>query len=523
MLANTLSEFCRSLGLSQEEITRNETPAMHLVKTEAPAGEIKRLTPGALQSLVKSFGGAVSLTVGFPEAPLLEVVQGQLPADLDKKLAAIHKRDDQTRIHFELKLDKEKLLDQHGLDRSQVKGIYYLFLENLTAFLNSPLPQLDHLLFESRTKPTALILSSATAPYCGPLFYLFGNDDFAAARACVKPPRPATLERIEKYQNTALENLSWVGFKLEHLTPVHLLCAYPQDGLPEISLALTHHLLTLCILYTANRSSYNEKQFLAVYASSEQTAALSLGALETGNLEQGDLASLALWPYSGKETDRLTILQSVVAGELAEVNPAQNFGVFVARLKHLLTEARWHHRVFLDGQIGRHFEQVQSVADYITKMTQEVSKALDAVTKGLADNLLAAVGVIVLSLLASLVKSEVQSLIFLIGMRVYAAYLLVFQGIYRMASIWHSYSLLQQETDEQIAVYTQRLGKRKVEPLTQPFERRQEQFQTWFKLTLGLYVLFGILFWWLGGSLPAYLAQAGVIGATPAPTFTPGP
>ncbi len=515
MLAETLTEFCRSLGLSEEEITRNETPAMHTIKTEVLAGDLKRLALEDLRFLVKVFDGSLSLTLGIPEAPLLEVTEGRLPDDLEQKLVDIQKRADQAHIPFELTLDKAKLLAQHGLDGSQAKAIYYFFGQNLAALLDSPLPQLDTVLFDGRDRPTVVILSDAAGRYCSPLFYLFGQDGFQAAQACARPPKPVTLERVQKYHAATRESLNWVGFELENLTPLHFLGADSAQGLPEIVSTLHRHLLTLCIVYTANRSSYDGRQFQAVYASAERAATLALEAPGEDGSEWRTLSTLALWPYSGKETDRLTILQNVAARQLVDEDPAQNFHSFVHQLKHLLSEARWHHRVFLDGQIGKHFEQAQAVTDYVAQRTQEVSEALDKVTKGLADNLLAAVGVIVLSLLASLVKNEVQGLIFMLSMRIYAAYLFLFQGVYRMASVWQSYQLLQQETGEQIADYTQRLGRRKVEPLTRPFERRRRQFLNWFWGTLGLYLLFSLVFWWLGGSLPVYLAGMGVMAATP--------
>jgi hypothetical protein len=254
--------------------------------------------------------------------------------------------------------------------------------------------------------------------------------------------------------------------------------------------------------------------------------------LEAGvTVPDGDslLPRLALWPYGGRETDRLSIFQNVVARELESDDPKEDYRRFAHQLRHLLYEARWHHRVFLDGQIDKHFEQVQKAVGYVTEVAKEVSQALDSVTKTLTDALLATIGVIVLTLLASLVKNETQGIIFKIGMRAYAIYLLLFQGFYRMGSIGHSYFLLRRETDERLATYARRLGKERTDAVAFPLTRRKDQFLFWFWLTIIVYLAIIVLIWGLGDSLPPYLTQLGVLSptATPAPmsppTATPTP
>jgi len=172
----------------------------------------------------------------------------------------------------------------------------------------------------------------------------------------------------------------------------------------------------------------------------------------------------------------------------------------------------------LDGQIDKHFEQVQKAVDYVAEVAKEVSQALDSVAKTLTDALLATIGVIVLTLLASLVKNETQGIIFKIGMQAYAIYLLLFQGFYRMGSIGHSYVLLRRETDERLATYARRLGKEKVDGLAAPLKRRKEQFLLWFWLTTVVYVVIIVLIWCLGDRLPPYLTQLGVVSPTVTPT-----
>lgn len=524
MQAETLIQFCEKIGIETAVVKEGEALREYHLVRDGPARDLKRISTTDLKGLVETFGEAISLWIGIPDGPpLLEIRQGIAATDLIQALRHIGQQHDTLELRFDLSLDKTAILTQYQLYGDQCHALFYLFKENLVTLLRSPLPRLDDTFFVAGYQPTVIVVSDASLHYAGPFLMIVGVDGVERIRATPPPAHQNLRSRVDKYHTTAFDSLSWVGFQLKHLTPLHFLCQKidgETDGLDSI---LADHLLHLCILYTANRSSYDDGHFQAYYASSERTTTLTLEAGVTIPDGGALLPRLALWPYSGRETDRLTIFQNVVARELESDDPTENYRTFVRQMRHLLGEARWHHRVFLDGQIDQHFEQVQKAVGYVTEVAKEVSQALESVTKTLTDALLATVGVIVLTLLASLVKNETQGIIFKIGMRAYAIYLLVFQVSYRMGSIGHSYVLLRRETDERLATYARRLGKERVDALASPLTRRKGQFLSWFWLTIVVYLVIIVLIWTLGDSLPRYLIQLGVVSptATPAPMLSP--
>ncbi len=177
----------------------------------------------------------------------------------------------------------------------------------------------------------------------------------------------------------------------------------------------------------------------------------------------------------------------------------------------------------MDGKIDKHFEQVDKVTDYVADAAKGVAQAIDSVTKGLTDALLAAVGLVVVTLLAALVKEPANQIVIKMALSAYALYLLLFQGVYRMGSIAHSYLLLREETEQRLATYVERLGREKVCAPSSSLEKRKRQFWTWFLVTGVIYVAIALLFWHLGGNLFSYLTQWGVVSPTAMPTPTVAP
>ena len=506
MEARALLQFCQEIGIEPDRVKKAETPGEYHLATDLPAWNLKRISVIDLERLIGALGDALSLSVGIPSAPLLEIKAGRAATDLEQALKHIARVNDSLALPFDLDLNKASILRKYQLPSDSCHALFYLFEANLIRFLQSSLLMLDDLLFIDRYQPTVILVSDASPRYTGPFLTIAGVDGTEQLQT-TEAPIPSTLRsRVDKYHDSTFNSLSWVGFQLKRLTPLHFVCQRMGGEADELDLIFSDHTLRLSILYTANRSSHDGNNFQAVYTCSKSTSTLDLGAGVALPDRRSLLLRLALWPCGGRETDRLAIFQNVVARTLEADDPEENTHHFVRQLQHLLSEARWHHRVFLDKQIDQHFEQVQKVTGYVAERAKEVSQAFESVTKTLGDALLATVGVIVLTLVAALAKSEMQGAIFRTGMWVYAGYLLLFQGCYRMGSIWHNHALFRRETDERLTTYAQGLGRHRIEALARPFVRRKRQFTIWFRITVAIYVAIIALIVVLGVVLPSYLA-----------------
>jgi hypothetical protein len=211
--------------------------------------------------------------------------------------------------------------------------------------------------------------------------------------------------------------------------------------------------------------------------------------------------------YSIRITERLIMLQTVITRtfETQTGKPSENYRQFIIRLKELKSEVIWHYRVFIEGQIDKHFEQIQKIEYDLADVAKEVSKKIDSVTKGFIDTFLATIGVIVLTVVASLIKQETNGFLFRFGMWIYAAYLLIFHVIYRMASIKGSFSHLETITNLRLKNYDSKVSKHKMQTLLKPLKDQKKQFKFWFFLTVAIYFLVIFVLAALGQFLPRFL------------------
>ncbi len=518
-----LLNFGKKVGLEARAVMEAESIQAYKLTANLEAGILARLSEADLGTLQSDIGDALTLTIGLPDVPpLLSIYKGVANSSIPQSLGQIAKRPSDFELRLTLDIDKPALLKRSKLTAEHCHCLYYLFLENLTVLLQSSLLTLDTALFANSTVPTIVVVSDAEIYHSGPLLIIIGEKNTPETYAPPTVLDPGVARRIVRYHAVAADNLSWIGFRFEHLTPLHFTCRRLTGGDGVLDPILCTNLLHLCLLYTANRSSYDDSTFRASFSSPDQTITLTLASLGLPDETRDVLGRFALWPQATDDADRLTIFQNTAARELSGTAPENCYSALVQQLPHLLEQARWHHRVFVNGQIDKHFEQVRTVSSYVSDTAKNMSEAVDGVAKNLTDALLATVGVIVLTLLASLIKNETTGALFRVGMQVYAGYLLAFQGFYRMGSIWHSYILLSKETRAELITFERVLGRPRVQAISAPLVTRNRQFLIWFWLTAFIYVAVTIAILALATGLPGYLAQLGIVPATPTATPMPG-
>ncbi|MDY7079061.1 MAG: hypothetical protein SXV54_19270 [Chloroflexota bacterium] len=504
---------------------KRETPEWVMLLTTVPVRRLKAVTVNHIQGMIDAFGTALGLTVGTEAQPLVEIQQGIPNEDIAIALEKFQSLPDDLGLSVHIKIDKQHILAQIIPYPNQYNVLFYLFLDNVKDLLNASLPKLDQRLFTDVHTPTVILVSDAEVECCGALLTVISASKVECLESILAPPSARLKQRVDirvdMFRQVASDSLNWVGFHLDHITPCHFICKCTQVEEPAAALAniLVNRLLQLTVVYTANRSSIDGQQITALYASSEQSTAITLldTTLETGLHE--NLVKLIAWLQTAGGTDKLTIFQNVIAREIPEDGPTDNFRAFVGRLSSLLRETRWQYRVYLDGKINKHFEQLQSVSSYITEIAREISQKLDSMTKGFVDTLLASVGVVILTLLASLVENKTEGVIFRVGMWTYAVYLLLFQVFYRMGHLFYSYSLVVEESDQRILPFRVALGGKKVTELTTILEKCKKQFKRMYWITIALYILVILVISASGSLLPSVISQLGGGVSTPVPAL----
>lgn len=509
MRADALQSYCSVLQVPDERVKRADSlQGYHLVE-DLPASQLKMPTREHYDVLLTAFGSALDLTISYQDFPLLEIRAGIVTRDIAVSLVDLLGRPDGAILTLDLQLNKAEMLrDLRNQDGSR-EWILYLFSENVERLFESPLPQIDTELFTERHRPTTIVVSDSNYFYEGRLLTVVGEDRVTQLHQV--PIGSRMVERIDRFLAYPLESSSWVGFQFRHVTPAHLLGQWVAPGNDLLKQRLSRSLLHLCILYTANRAVYNDPngEFRVEYVGSERSVTLTLSDVNLSNVSAAVLPRLELWLFSAGN-DRLNIFQNVTARELGSEDPPPNCQRFADRLRYLFDEARWHYRRFLDRRINAHFKEVQKVIVYVAEAAKGLSEAIDSVTKGFTDTLLATVGVIVVSVLAALIENKASSEIFKISLRVYSGYL-VFYVIYRMGSTIHSYLLLSKDASNRLSEYAAVLGKTKVDTLARPLRRRRVQFHCWFWFTVSTYLALAVTIWLASTRAPQFLVERGVI------------
>jgi hypothetical protein len=512
--ADTLLKFCKKIGIEESRIKEAESLIdFHLV-VDSNVKNLRSISKSEIDHLLEIFGQSLTLKIG--DAPLLfEIKNGIENPSFENALKNTSKFSETLGIRIEIIINKSIILDQLHAQMDAYNRIFYIFINNLTKFLKSSLIDLDSQLIRKPCQPVVIVVSESEIYYKGPFLTIIGVNEYSSNKYELEHSDKKWLEWINKYHKVSFHNLSWIGFKFNNITPIHFYCKRITGEIDSIDLILIKQMLNLCIVYTANRTSWDNDSFHASFSSSERSVILEFKSqnnildsqfdAEKFAHQQNLLLKLALWPFGDKGTDRLVIFQNVVAREFGDDNEKNNYNNFIKFLPRLLDEAKWHHRIFMDVQIESHFEQMKELTHYIAEVTKEISSTFDSMTKGLTDSLLATIAVVIIALLTSLAKNDINYIIFKNILQIYAIYLLLFQGLYRMGSIWHSYYLLKKEIENKFVSYIPIFGNKRIDALSASLINRRDQFVIWFSLTSIVYISAIVFIWILANELPKYL------------------
>jgi hypothetical protein len=527
MFASLLVKFFSYLDIQEKEIAKYESTTRFSIITKKPVSQLKKLPVSVITEIAATFGESIELSIGFENAkPLVDIKPDSPNVDIENDLLKIQSLSDTTDLRLHIQIQKDIFLREFGLPSEGCNGILYFFESNLEKLLSSSLASLDEVLFPDKDRPTVVLLTDTNVLCTGMLLAIVGGEYTKQLKKYIPRPSRRVIQRVEYFQHTREEYLNWVGFQLQNITPVHLICDFSGevDALEKI---LTNRLLDLFVVYSANRSIVEKSRIRAVYASSEQTMELSTSETDLTIPKRDDIIRLITWIETSNKEDKLIIFQNTVAREITGDDQDQNYKDFIDRLSHLLREARWNYRVYLDNKITKHFEKTEEVNEKVNTMSGKLSESVDTLSKGFVDTLLASIGVVILTLIASLAENKTQGAIFTVGMLLYAGYLLVFQVIYRIGNLFFSTNLAIKEGEKQLDPYRTALGSKKVNEMTVFLDERKRYYRVVFLVTVFLFILFILIIAISGVLLPEYVSKlmlaspTGTATAYPSITDTP--
>lgn len=534
-LIDALRAFLSKVDVTDAEVKQAESIDNLSLSLKRPVVRLLQAVRADYEALTKSLGKSINISINQNDVPVVRVSNGKLGRDFDAQLKALSELPHELLLELRMEIDKKAVIGLLFPKATDYNVLYYFDEERAITLLRAGLEVQDERVFRGVYTPTVIVISGVSYLFEGRLFVLTGEGSLDSVKRSLVLSDARTRNVIDRFHSFAAENLNWSNFHFQHLTPIHYLGNWKKGTQPDVQATFIRHTIHLAIIYTATRTNYSINSFQSAYSNTERTVAIKLGS-ETGESRSIDqLTRLVLWPSSGKGADHLTIFQNVVTREIDEGDSAANYIRFVNRIPELLREARWHHRLFINEKIKGHFDEVQRITEYGSQVSTQITESIDNITKGLSETLLATVGVIIASLLAALVEGKTQGAIFQIGMRIYAVYIVLLL-VFRMGSIYHSYSLLNRDVNNRLDFFAERIGKVRVEAIAKPLNSRRQQFQFWFSTTVLSYVVLAVLIWTASTVLPGVLVSQGIIAppttvtatiplsATTTPvTFTPTP
>lgn len=327
------------------------------------------------------------------------------------------------------------------------------------------------------------------------------------------PPSPTdVVAETTHLRPTALlaaarERVNWREEWARHVTPLHFrLRAVAGSEVPASDLLarrLRLHAANLCLLFTADwsRPAADGGSPVAVYAGSRRRVEVPLpdpaGQVEAIDGEQLDaLIDLVEWAYGDEvRGDRLALVQSEIARALAHVPPADRFGGLLARAARMCDDLRANWKVFLEGELEEFLSQIQALEEYVAATVEAYSRQTADMIKNLSDSTLAAVGAVVVSIVAAVVGDQPEPLLLLVGAGLYLAYLVLLPLLYNMRQRWETHRALRANFEARRKRFALRLHGKVDEIVGSQVEDSERRFVRWFGLSLAAYgvVIFAVL------------------------------
>jgi len=505
-----LQTLREDFDLPRENVTERDVKDEYRVTGPFTLDVLQHISVDRLDLLADTFGDATSLRVPSNDLCPDLIDQGTVHGQAETWIDRLGGDDS---LNLELVIRKEPLHREIDFDSALAHIRLYFFEWGLREALSGNPGSLDEVLFEDSGEHHILVVAGDSIHFSGPMLTIASQEHLPVIRESLDGVGERNKRRLQSYRS-ARDHLNWLNFNLNHITPLHFLCknclGVDSDFAKSVQQALCSHLFQLGILYTANRSEQiNGETFRSTYESSEQTATLHVESECSRYPDAKHLVHFVRWPFGGEHSDRLMILQNVIARSLRGRNEREAVTDLSVHLGDVLKEARWHFRAFIDERIDQHFDRVERATTFANNVAREIEQRINSITKGLTDALLGAIGVVLGVLLGTLVKGGADDRLLKYGMIAYSVYLVTFHGLYRMWSIYDGFHILEQDTENRKAEFEAQLSGSRYENIVGALDRRVSQFKRWFWVTVVLYIIVSLALFIGAFQAPELLLQAG--------------
>ncbi len=491
-LTTPLKNLAREIGVNVD--LYEEIDKLLFWKQNFPADTAKHLSRETLNSLAQTYGAALTLQLRTGGDIALNVKGAISDAEWKKLQEELKQASSTDDYIFDLQLDKTRLLQSANITHPGAVIKIFLFPETLSRFFNVPLNQLeDGLLKEATAKQKVLLLvPDHQISLKGDYLAVAGGDECAQWQSYLAQT-PPDRARVEQMYAEARQSLKWVHFDFKHVTPLQLKVAGTHQPDDKIAGAIYAQLAAITVLYTADHASLTGNVWRATYAAQNYVAEVVIENAQTITAQPAiALSEIAEWVYSDKryKSDRLKVVQGVISHGLQGNDPSSNYRELLNKADHFKSEIDWGWTAFIEGKLEIYFSRVREVEQAVDATVKDFNEQIQALTKTITDNALAAVGVIVGSFIAALFGDKFNAQIFRYGLGLYAIYLFIFPGLIGLTQTWQRYSTAKFSFDKRKNDFCKRLSRSNVEDIIgTTVEVLQNRFKLWFTVTIAVYLI----------------------------------
>lgn len=509
-----LLDFGEKLGIPKEIwIEREELEQLIYTNSELTQDSASRLTLQQIAILIEAYDDAITCRFLLGDLVVLEIVPGLNETALDKFKAKIHRS---PIVKLDIKLDKAKLIRNWLGDVPWCNLFLYLSPNALEHFLNNDLSKLESRLWgpEASSNKVIILVPCHDIFLDGEYLAIVGGE-YSEDWGKVVPSERRDNKHLKYMYNTCREALRWQEPWLKYLTPLHLRIDTRSIIGDPISKVLRIHLINSIILYTADKTIIRDDgRYVATYTSSNQSIEVVLADTRnyTGDAYYGVgcLFQMLVWIYDPHwSTDRIPFAQISIVQSLYAADPKIRYDLLVHNAPNIFNGVQWHWKAFIEEKIDDYMSQVKDLEDYVTKTAQAFADQVSSIIKNLSDTMLAAIGALLGSFIAALFQSNFNATVFMIGMLIYAVYVLIFPLGYNMLSQRQRYLYLVKDFENHRHRFEGQLYPKKVDEIIgSQIKDSRMLFDSWFNWTICGYL--AIIF----SALIAAWLIPGIIGQT---------
>lgn len=426
------------IGVPFRKIIEADGLARLLVSHEMDGASLKQLDDHEIADLAALWPNWSEVTVQTDQ--LIEV--DFLGEDAAEQLANLNPN---RRYELRIFVDKSAAIEETFPGE---QCVWFVTGEAAARRLDRGVAALDDWLFEVPDKPARLLISDTNVRLTGPRLSVAGG------QFLLEPPAPSgdASRAIERMDSIAVDTARWSGPYEPGVTPAHLTVT-GTGWESDVGRQLLRNLAALTLLYTADRARATDDRAIRAQFFGRDRLVIVKGPPSLDELRQPAdtakaLEELLKWCYDEEPdnsqrawvSERLQLLQVAVVDLLYAVEPSRRTQAFVASLPDLIMTARSSWKAFLADSLSAHTREVAKLVEAVDAATHQFTARVAEISKSMIESMLAAVAVVVGSLIASTVSDDFNANVFQIGMYMYAAYLVAFPGI---AGLWNQHARFQ--------------------------------------------------------------------------------